>query len=94
MAFFELSEWTITLKTGEIVIIYADSHGEENGYRSFHIVIEGKPLSLLEIARFRDADIKDIECMVGRVAPDQDLQQKSAPPSGDYRIGARVTWTT
>jgi hypothetical protein len=70
LAFFEPSEWKVILKTGDVVVVFADSHGLEEGTRVFNIAIEGEPPSLLPVASFPEGIIRDIEFKPGRAAPD------------------------
>jgi hypothetical protein len=50
-AFYEPSEWQVTVHSGEIITIYADSVREEEGYYVFDIAIAGSPLSLFPVAK-------------------------------------------
>ena len=50
-AFYELSEWQVTVNSGEQITIYADSVGEEDGHFVFYIAIAGSPISQLPVAK-------------------------------------------
>lgn len=69
LAFYEPSEWKITLKSGDVIVVFADSHGVEEGMRVFNLAIEGQPVSLLPVARIPDEIISDIEFKPGRTTP-------------------------
>jgi hypothetical protein len=70
LAFYEPSEWKVILKSGDVVVVFADSHGVEEGMRVFNIAIDGKPVSLLPVASIPDNIIRDIEFKPGRSTPD------------------------
>jgi hypothetical protein len=50
-AFYELSEWQVTVHSGEQITIYADSVSEEEGNFVFNIAIAGPPISELPVAK-------------------------------------------
>jgi hypothetical protein len=70
LEFYEPSEWTVILKTGDAVVVFADSHGLEDGRRVFNLAISGQPLSLLPVASFPESIIRDIEFKAGLAKPD------------------------
>jgi hypothetical protein len=49
-AFYELSEWQVTVRSGEQITICADSVSEEEGNLAFNIAIAGSPISQLPVA--------------------------------------------
>jgi hypothetical protein len=69
LAFFELTEWILTLEGGEKVTIMADSRSEEDGEHVFFIALAGKPLVLRPVARVPMSLVSDISTDVGRTKP-------------------------
>jgi transposase len=50
-AFYELSEWQVTVRSGEQITIYADSVSEEEGNLIFYIAVAGSPISQLPVVK-------------------------------------------
>lgn len=50
-AFYELSEWQVTVRSGEQITICADGVCEEEGNLVFNIAIAGSPVSQLPVAK-------------------------------------------
>lgn len=67
------TEWVVTLWTGEILSIYADMYGVDGDDLVFETLAPGKPLVLVEVARFPQ-DLID------------DLVTEFADRSGDPRV--------
>jgi hypothetical protein len=72
LAFYELSEWTLTLHSGDIVTVFADSRGEDDGYHVFSIALAGRPIVLLPVARVPQVLVRGISMIVGRASQSDD----------------------
>ena len=73
LCFYELTEWTLTLTTGQKMVIYADGVCEEDGYLVFDTLIEGRPRpdEVLILAKVPQEIVAEYESTyVGRVTPD------------------------
>jgi hypothetical protein len=69
LAFYELTEWTLTLSSGDVATIFADSRGEENGEYVFSLALAGHPPALLPIVRIPASVVRSIATRVGRSKP-------------------------
>jgi hypothetical protein len=81
LAFYEHSEWTVILNTGDAVVVFADSHGLEDDYRVFNMAIAGQPVSLLPVAKFPESIIRDTEFKPEQTSPGF-VPQRSAGTGG------------
>ena len=80
LAFRELSEWELTLHSGDVIVIYADSKGEESGYYVFNIAVDGSPISLLPVARIPVKLVSDYRTThVGVAGPLESGPEESQP---------------
>jgi hypothetical protein len=67
---FEPTTWRVTLKSGDIVVIYADSHSVEDGADVFSVLVAGQPPTLETVARVPTNIVQDLASDVGLAEPE------------------------
>jgi hypothetical protein len=71
LASYESSEWKLMLHSGDEIVIFADSKGEEGDFYTFEVLIAGSPPTLHKVAKIPAKAVSRYETTyIGRATPD------------------------